>query len=423
MGETISGENVGSEHVGSEHVGGETFRPEDEKGVAEAICWAVAEKRPLEILGNGSKRAIGRPLQTEYGLSLSRLSGIVLYEPEELVLSARAGTPLAEIEAMLEENGQQLAFEPIDPGEFLGGEPRPATIGGVVATNLSGPRRLKAGAVRDHVLGVKAVSGRGEAFKSGGRVMKNVTGYDLARGLAGSWGTLAALTEITVKVQPRAETESTVCVLGLDEAVAVEVMAMAAGSCYEISSAAHLPAAVLGGTVFEGLGRSATVLRLEGFAPSVGYRAEKLRQLLAGQGPIEVIEGESARAGWREIGNAVPFAASQGALWRLSCAPTHGPAITARIAAEREIRVLFDWAGGLIWLETGFHDDAGAATIRAALAGTGGHATLIRAPAAMRAAIPVFHPQPPPLAALSARFKREFDPHGILNPGRMHAGS
>ena len=166
--------------------------------------WALGEGKALELVGHGSKQAIGRPAQTDATLDLSALTGITLYEPEELVLSAKAGTPIAEIEALVGAEGQQLAFEPMDYAAILGAAAGRGTIGGVLAANLSGPRRIKAGAARDHFLGCTAVSGRGETFKSGGRVVKNVTGYDLCKLMAGSWGTLAAMTEVTIKTLPGA---------------------------------------------------------------------------------------------------------------------------------------------------------------------------------------------------------------------------
>src|SRR6266540_3843133 len=249
-----------------------SLKPRDAKEVAAAIEWAFAEGKTLEIVGQGSKREVGRAAQWDLTLDLSGLSGVTLYEPEELVLSAKAGTPMAEIEALLTAEGQQLAFEPPDYGPVLGHLPGRGTIGGIIAANLSGPRRVKAGAARDHFLGASAVSGRGETFKSGGRVVKNVTGYDLCKLLAGSWGTLAAMTDVTIKVLPRPETETTVLVLGLDDTKAVAAMAAAMGSSCEVAGAAHLPAAVaaripLGAAVAQG--RALTALRLEGVAPSV----------------------------------------------------------------------------------------------------------------------------------------------------------
>ena len=220
------------------------LQPRDAGDVEQAVQWALGGGRALELVGHGSKRAIGRPAQTDATLDLSALAGVTLYEPEELVLSARAGTPLGEIEALVAARGQQLAFEPMDCRLVLGGVAGRGTIGGAVAANLSGPRRIKAGAARDHILGCTAVSGRGETFKSGGRVVKNVTGYDLCKLIAGSWGTLAAMTELTIKTLPAAETEATVLIRGLDPAGAVAAMTAAMTSCCDLSGAAHLPAAV-----------------------------------------------------------------------------------------------------------------------------------------------------------------------------------
>jgi glycolate oxidase FAD binding subunit len=251
----------------------DTVQPRDGKDVEAAVQWALAESKTVEIVGHGSKRAIGRPAQTDLTLNLSTLTGVTLYEPEELVLSAKAGTPLAEIEALLAANGQQLAFEPMDYAGILGGVAGRGTIGGALAANVSGPRRLKSGAGRDHFLGFSAVSGRGETFKSGGRVVKNVTGYDLCKLIAGSWGTLAAMTEVTIKVLPRPETEQTLLILGLEPARALEAMTCAMGSSCDVSGAAHLPSGVAGRIAADELGGGAvTALRLEGFSPSVVER-------------------------------------------------------------------------------------------------------------------------------------------------------
>src|ERR1700704_2023119 len=251
----------------------DNLKPRDAKDVEAAVQWALAEGKALELVGHGSKRAIGRPAQTDLTLDLSALAGVTLYEPEELVLSAKAGTPMAEIEALVAAKGQQLAFEPMDYGPILGGVANRGTIGGALAANLSGPRRIKAGAARDHFLGVCAVSGRGETFKSGGRVVKNVTGYDLCKLLAGSWGTLAAMTEVTIKVLPVAETEETLLIRGLEPAQAVEAMTSAMGSACDVSGAAHLPPEVATSIpAVAGAGGGITALRLEGFSPSVVHR-------------------------------------------------------------------------------------------------------------------------------------------------------
>src|SRR5215471_10942177 len=266
------------------------LKPRDSKEVEDAVRWALGNDKPLELAGQGTKRAIGRPSQTDLTLDLSGLSGVTLYEPAELVLSARAGTPVAEIDALLAENNQQLAFEPMDYGPLLGAGTNNGTLGGAIAANLSGPRRIKSGAARDHFLGVTAVTGRGETIKSGGRVVKNVTGYDLCKLLAGSWGTLGAMTDITVKVLPKAETEATVLIEGLDDATACVAMTSAMGSSCEVSGAAHLPDHIA--PWFENVPESvaSTVLRLEGFAPSVTHRRETLATQMKRFGSVTVLD-------------------------------------------------------------------------------------------------------------------------------------
>ncbi|WP_044549472.1 FAD-binding protein [Mesorhizobium japonicum] len=398
-----------------------TFTPTTSDEVLSTITWAVAEGSPLEILGHGSKRGIGRPLQTEHTLDLSKLTGVTLYEPAELVLSAKAGTPLAEIEKLLAENGQQLAFEPMDYGPLLGGEPGKGTIGGVLGVNLSGPRRLKAGAARDHILGINVVSGRGEAFKSGGRVVKNVTGYDMSKLMANSWGTLAVFTDVTFKVLPSAETEVTLAVRGLLDDAAASAMALALGSSAEVSSAAHLPERIAARVAGGALGsEAATLLRVEGFGPSVVYRIATLKTLLGKAGPLEEIAGEASHLIWRDVRDIRPFAdGSEKPVWRVSMAPFHAHQMVLTLRMQAAVSAFYDWQGGLVWLRME-EGDPEASLLRGLLRKHGGgHATLVRATPAHRAALPVFEPQPPALAALSQRLKQEFDPKNILNPGRM----
>ena len=402
----------------------DTLKPRDAKDVEDAVQWALAQSKALEIVGGGSKRAIGRPAQTDLTLDLSGLSGVTLYEPEELVLSARAGTPLAEIEALIAAKDQMLAFDPMDYGPLLGGRSGRATIGGVLAANLSGPRRLKAGAARDHFLGFSAVSGRGEIFKSGGRVVKNVTGYDLCKVMAGSWGTLAALAEVTIKVLPRPETEETMMVLGLDDRTAVTAMSAAMGSAAEVSGAAHLPGKVAQQALAGGHG-ALTALRLEGVPASIAHRRRVLEAVLKPFGTIAVLEAQRSRALWLKVRDVTPFASGGTAdtpVWRISTAPAKGAELGGMIAGAADAALLYDWAGGLVWAALPASDDAGASLVRRAVAACGGHATLIRAPTAVRAAVAVFEPQEPALAALTKRVKESFDPHGVLNPGRMWAG-
>ena len=392
------------------------LKPRDAADVEAAVGWALAEAKTLEIVGNGSKRGIGRAAQWDLSLDLSGLSGVTLYEPQELVLSAKAGTPLAEIETLLAANNQELAFEPIDYGPLFGAPGGGGTIGGTLAANLSGPRRIKAGAARDHFLGFAAVSGRAESFKSGGRVVKNVTGYDLCKLMAGSWGTLAAMTDVTVKVLPRAETEATLLVLALDDAKATQAMSAAMNSPNDVSGAAHLPAPVARRVT--GTDRAVTALRIEGVAPSVTHRMHSLEALLKPFGALATLDEATSRPFWRSVRDAMPFAGDERVIWRISTAPSRGHEIAAAIG---EGEYFYDWAGGLIWLALGSLHDGGAARVRSALAGDG-HATLIRAPAGLRASVAVFEPQTQGLAALTRRVKESFDPKGVLGPGRMYAG-
>src|SRR5664279_3549178 len=401
----------------------DVLKPRDAKEVEDAVNWALGNDKALELAGQGSKRGIGRPSQTDLTLDLSSLTGVTLYEPAELVLSARAGTPLAEIEALLAKNNQELAFEPMDYGPLFGLAAGQGTIGGAIATNLSGPRRIKAGAARDHFLGLTAVTGRAETIKSGGRVVKNVTGYDMCKVLAGSWGTLAAMTDVTIKVLPKAETEATVIVQGLDDLRACAAMAAAMGSACDVSGAAHLPDHVA--SYFAGLmsPEASTALRLEGFPPSVKHRKEALAALMQPFGPVALLDEKNSRALWASVRQVKPFAgeaARARPLWRISTAPSKGHVIAAAITPAAQM--FYDWAGGLLWVAMPFADEPDAGSIRAAVKSIGGHATLVRAPAAVRAAVDVFEPQQAVLRALSKRVKEGFDPKGVLNPGRMWAG-
>ncbi len=405
----------------------DTLKPRDAKDVEDAVQWALAEGKALEVVGHASKRALGRPAQSDATLDVSGLSGITLYEPEELVLSARAGTPLEEIEALLGSRNQQLAFEPMDYGPLLGVAPGAATIGGVLAANLSGPRRIKAGAARDHFLGVGAVSGRGEIFKSGGRVVKNVTGYDLCKLLAGSWGTLAVMTDVTLKTLPRPETEATLVVRGLPDTMAVTAMAEAMGTPCDVSGAAFVPERLVAQVLADlGAGASATVLRLEGVAPSVAHRLRILTEAMKRFGALAVLEAAGSRSAWRAIRDVTPLAADGPAgtfpLWRIATAPTRGAELARRIGDRVDAEFIYDWAGGLVWAVLAPSDDAGEAVVREAVETCGGHATLVRAPAALRAVVPVFNPEQAALAELTQRVKHSFDPKGVLNPGRMWAG-
>lgn len=397
------------------------FAPSNEQELKAAIEQACAEGQALEVAGSGSKRSLGRPVEADGRLGLSKLDGVIDYEPAELVLTARPGTPLADIEILLAEADQALAFEPPDYSELLGSEDG-GTLGGMIACNLSGPRRIKAGAARDHLLGFKGVTGHGQAFKSGGRVVKNVTGYDLSKLVTGSMGTLAALCEVSIKTLPKPETTWTLVLRDLDDRAALIAMTKAMTSSHEVSGAAHLPASV---PARLGFGNAAlTALRLEGPGPSVEARFGALAKDLGGG---DKLEETGSLTLWRGLRDVAPLTGgSDQAVWRLSVPPQAGPEVVAAIRATHEITYYFDWAGGLVWLAVADGGDAGAGAIRDAIATVpsagSGHATLIRAPESVRAGVPVFHPQPAPLAALTQRVKESFDPNRVLNPGRMYPG-
>jgi glycolate oxidase FAD binding subunit len=405
------------------------FAPADLDELRDAIGEALAVEEPLEVVAGGSKRGVGRPLQLPRMLDLSRLAGIRDYQPSELVLSAGAATPIEEIDAALAEAGQMLAFEPPDFGALFG---LPAvsgrrTLGGALACNLSGPRRIKAGAARDHFLGFRGVSGRGEVFKSGGKVVKNVTGYDLCKLMAGSFGTLAALEEVTVKVLPQPEALSTVMLWGLDALAGVRILSRALASPHEISGAVYIPALTTAGLMSLSGSTAIAALRLEGPDPSVIFRRERLLAELGSDCEASSLDAEASIAFWRAIRDVLPLAGSgDRVIWRVSVAPSRGGELGEAIAHRLDASWYLDWAGGLVWAAIAGAEDGGAAVIRAAIRGVDGrgtgHATLIKGSPELRRSVPVFEPQSPPLTALTGRIKESFDPRRILNPGRMVDG-
>jgi glycolate oxidase FAD binding subunit len=405
----------------------ENFKPETQEQVLELVKWAADGAHILDVSGNRSKKPYGRATDAANGLSLAAFSGISLYEPEELVLAAGAGTTMSEIQAALESKNQYLAFEPMDLGPLLGMSPDRGTIGGALACNLSGPRRIKSGAARDHLLGFNAVSGRGEVFKSGGRVVKNVTGFDLSKLMAGSMGTLAVLTDITLKVLPAPERTRTILILNNDTSVAVSAMTAALQSPHEVSAAAHIPAGLSSRSdvsYVAGASNGVTAVRVEGPGPSADVRCEKLRELLAEFGEIEELHSMNSAKFWREVRDVnflIDERVAEKQVWRISVPPASGANVLSLIARDLDVEAFFDWGGGLIWLALPAQEDAHHDVIRKALT-DGGHATLIKAADPVRSNVSVFHPQPGSLAEITKRTKNAFDPLGIFNPGRMYEG-
>ncbi len=384
--------------------------PATEADLAALIAGSTA---PLAIEGNGTKRAMLRPVQAARTLSTRALSGITLYRPEELILSARAGTPLPEITAALAERGQMLVAESPSLGALYGAT-LPPTLGGLVGANLSGPRRISAGAMRDHVMGIRAVNGAGEVFRSGGRVLKNVTGLDLCKLLTGAHGTLGVITEVTLKVLPRPPASATLALRVATLEAGVAVLSAGLGSPYGVSGAALLPRGLAAG---EG---PVAVLRIEDFPASVDYRCGKLAAELAPLGEALRLDQPASEALWQDIAELAPLgAAPEHAVWRVSVAPSRGPGV---VAAAGMPKALLDWGGGLVWLAGPATEATHAAVIAAALQ-AGGAFTLMRAPQPLRAAVAVLPEEPAALAAIGARVKAVMDPRGLLNPGRMRAGA
>ncbi|WP_287787607.1 FAD-binding protein [Acidiphilium sp.] len=388
--------------------------PSDEAGLVAAIEAAAASHTPLTIEGLGSKAGFARPVQTAETLSTRNLTGIPLHAPQELIVSARAGTTLAALEAKLAEAGQHLIAEPPHYA-FLGAEAQ--TVGGIIATNLSGPRRIAWGAMRDHVMGIRAVTGRAEVIRSGGRVLKNVTGLDLCKLFTGSYGTLGVMSEITLKVLPAPEATGTVVLAGLDAATAVKALSAALGSPFSVTGAAHLPE---GAAAALGHARPITIARIEDFTDSVHYRIGRLAEIWGAFGMVEQLDTSASLALWRAVRDAAPLAVREGdAVWRISVRPSAGPSIL-EAAQAAGLDGYLDWGGGLVFL-SGPGDEAAHAAIANAARRAGGEWWLLRAPDALRHSPDALPREPDALAAIRRRVTAAFDPAGILNPGRLHA--
>lgn len=380
----------------------DTLRPKTAEELCDVVAKAAREGSKLSLRGGGSKDAIGAPTPEIPRLDMRGFAGIVEYDPPELILTARVGTPLSDINGAVASEGQMLAFDPYDHGPMFGAAPGAATIGGVVASGVAGSQRLSRGGARDHLLGFEAVSGAGEAFKAGSKVVKNVTGFDLSKLVTGSWGRLVALTQVTLKVVPRPQVHETVVLQGLDPATAVTAMARAVGSPAGISAAAHLP---------DREGLPMTLFRLDGFQESIVSRRKSLAAVLDGIGHAETLDDDTSDLLWDEIRIAAPLPVER-PLWRIVVAPRNAPAV---VEALGDTRWIFDWAGGLIWAASTM--EAGA--LRAAAEAAGGHATLIRADAVFRASIATLHPPTRGIAAIESSIRRAFDPGQVFDCGRF----
>jgi len=383
--------------------------PLNEAEAADAVREAAQTNSPFEIVAGGTKRDYGRPVTAEAVLDVSALSGIVKYEPEELVLTVRAATPISEINAVLAEKKQMLGFEPCDWGPLFGAQAGRATLGGVVATNACGSRRVKAGAVRDHVIGCRFVNGKGEVIKAGGHVIKNVTGFDLPKLMCGAFGTLGVLTEITLRVSPLPERVA-VLAITCEPETGFRLLREAAKLPLDVSGLAYVPAERLG----------TSYIRVEGAQTAVAQKLAELQKRFAGQSG-KPLDGAAAQECFRAIGDGASFADGRSDLWRLCVPATSAPEALLAARTEKTGPWCADWAGGLLWL--GLPADADTAMrLRSLTARFGGHATLMRAGPEARAELALFEPETKTRAAITQSVKAAFDPKHILNPGRMFEG-
>lgn len=392
--------------------------------IQDMLDWALAGKHGLAVQGNASKVSLGRPMDVEATLDMSGLTGVELYEPAELVMKAKAGMKLSEVRALLDQQGQKLAFEPPDFGPLLGMAAELGTLGGTFSANLSGSSRVKAGAARDHLLGVSGYTGRGQTFQTGSRVMKNVTGYDLCKLVAGSYGTLAIATLLTFKVLPKHESMRTVLVYDVDLTSAVACMRDALSSVHDVAAAAYLPAdiaAKIPQDYISDSGASVVALKIEGPKPSATFRCEAMRKIMSDFGKTDELHGHNSREFWTQTSNATPFVGEAGPLWRLSIPPGNADKVVSGIRDQfADCQYFADWAGGLIWVQLMSSPEDGGATVIRGAVGEEGHATLIRGSESLRRQVDPFQPVSPTIALLTRRIKEGFDPENILNPGRMY---
>ena len=389
------------------------YAPQNFAELEQVMVELVADKRAVNIQSGGTKTALGHETSAQDMLDVSHLSGVIDYEPEELIVTAHAGTPLSEIEGLLQEKGQMLAFEP-PHFDRLYHKSSTGTIGGALMANLSGPRRLSAGAARDFLLGFQAVSGRGTSFRSGSKVVKNVTGYDLSKLLCGSFGTLAVLDEITLKTLPAPETSQTLVIAHPEWSQVAGAARAAMQTAYEASASAILPKGI------HALSQNCAIaaIRIEGVAVSVADRIKHMQSELSSFGHADVISQDDSKALWANIRDVSTLLKPASQIWRMSLAPSASMDLVQELEAQLDCCYYADWAGGLMWFSV--DDEHAHSIIRKALQNAGGgHATLMKADKALRAEVPVFEPLAPALAHLNQRVQHSFDPYQLLNPGRL----
>ena len=405
---------------------GERFLPETEQQARELVRWAFAEGRTMSVQGKNTKHGFGLPVDADCTLSLEKLSGILEYHPEELVMTALPGTPITEIRQELTKHNQHLAFEPPALNRMYQVEDE-GTIGGSFIGNLAGPRRFKSGSARDHILGVRAINGRGETWKSGGKVIKNVSGYDMSKLITGSWGTLSVVTELTFKILPAPPVSRSLAVWGLSARLGTALMAQVISTPSETSGLAHLPEAALteigrDGATFPG--KTLTLIRLEGTESSVKERLQNITGWLPGACEYSVLDQAASIAAWSLIGNTAPLQDGQRTpgILKISLPPASAWNLVRFIDDLRDCTWYLDAAGGWLWVgicQAGMKDKIHA--ISREVNATGGTTTIYRAPSSVKQDTGIYPFPDESIKRLNEKIKNSFDPGNIFNPGRLHA--
>ena len=406
--------------------------PENEKKVSRHIRQYYKSNIPIELVGSGSKRKIGKPLQCAKVLNLSKLSGIIEYLPEELYIKVKACTPINQIEEELKKNKQQLAFEPIDFGYIFSGKSDYGTAAGQVACNIAGPRRFKVGSVRDHVLGFRGVNGKGEIIKSGGMVVKNVTGYDLSKLVCGSYGTLVALTEITFKVLPAPEESKTLVIHNLKLESATDLLTQAINSSNDISGATFLPTEpeCTGSEMnieetFKlndlKYGGSLTAIRIEGSKNSIEERLENLKdEFKIIDYDISILETYQSEIFWNRVKNLEVFSSTKNNIVRIVIPPSYCVQLLYQFTSNK-FKYYIDWGGALIWMEVCELTEEMFDSIRKKVVKRGGYISMIKPSDYLPYVEEVFTINRIRFT-ISQNIKTSFDPKRILNPGKMYTG-
>ena len=408
-----------------------TVYPEKEKEVSNLIKKFYKSNIPIEIVGSGSKRKIGKPLQCAKVLNLSKINGIIEYLPEELYIKVKACTPLEQIEKELKKNNQQLAFEPINFGYLLNGKSDSGTAAGQVACNISGPRRFKVGSVRDHVLGFRGVNGRGDIIKSGGTVVKNVTGYDLSKLICGSYGTLVVLTEITFKVLPLPQESKTLIIHDQQLESASDFLDRSISSSSDVSGATFLPIQPENNGCMMDVEKtfklndlkhkgSLTAIRIEGSKNSIEQRVQNLiNELKIIDTNISILETYQSEIFWNKVKNLEFFSLSKNNILRIVVPPSECIKLVYQLS--NKFKYFLDWGGALMWLEAYELSEEMFESIRRKVVKRGGYVTMIKNSNYLPYVEDVFTISSERFT-ISQNIKKSFDPKRILNPGKMYTG-